>query len=183
MAVAATVRRRCASTAFKSIMARYAPAITKNAAMRPSSSHPASASSHDSTSEPAKVDAPASSTRKAVGNKTKVLSMEASRSGLAALGRKRMMPLGDPKATTCAKMVPHAVRMRSKPHPSSNPSKALGNTYMVLTAPNTSPVLRTTAFLADCLATIPMRNASWGKSVGRRGRWVEDHAMFAVFGV
>ena len=174
---------RWASTAFKSIMARYAPAITKKAAMRPSSNHPASASSQAKTSGPANVDAPARSNRRAVGKRTSVLSMEASRFALPALGRKRMMPLGDPSATICAKMVPQAVRMRSKPHPSSNPSNALGNTYIVLTAPNTSPVLRTRAFLTDCLATIPMRDASWGKSVGRRGRWVEHHAMFAVFGV
>ena len=93
--------------------------------------------------------------QEAVGNKTSVLSMEASRSGLAALGRKRMMPLETP-GTTCAKMVPHAVRMRSNPS-FFKPFEGLGNTYMVLTAPNTSPVLRTTAFLADCLATIPMR--------------------------
>ena len=66
------------------------------------------------------------------------------------------MALGEPRARIWAKMVPHAVKIRNNPQPSSKPSKALGKTYIVLMAPSRSPVTKATLLRADCLATMPM---------------------------
>ena len=137
-------------------MAKYAPAMKTNAPTRSSSSHPALASKARSTSAPANVDTIPTTASAIAGNRQSVVSMEDSRLGSFAWGKNLRMALGDPRAKIWAKMVPHAVKIRNKPQPSSKPSKALGNTYIVLMAPKSSPVARAMLLRADCLATMPM---------------------------
>ena len=132
--------------------------MNRNAPTLPCKRYPASASKASNRSAPANVESrsrPAPTQRRGAAERGEhggfalgvhlSLRAKTARWRWACRGR-GFGPEWCPKRSKCATI----------PSPSSKPSNALGNTYIVLMAPNNSPVTKAMALRADCLATMPM---------------------------